>query len=183
MIYIARSKLRFASSMLCLFIATSNSHYETDFYNENCCIATENFKFRLPRLLKYAINYFSLSGGGGGSKGVDAGAGGGVSVTDVDAGAGGGVSVTDVDADAGGGVGVSVTDVGCGAAGVSITDAGFGLVGAVLTTGVNVDDEDTSGVGLLTGVMAVGTGSDRSASRCCRSCSASFSASRRRSSF
>jgi hypothetical protein len=169
MIYIARSKLRFASSMLCLFIATSNSHYETDFYNENCCIATENFKFRLPRLLKYAINYFSLSGGGGGgSKGVDAGAGGGVSVTDVDVGAGGGVSVT---------------DVGCGAAGVSITDAGFGLVGVVLTTGVNVDDEDTSGVGLLTGVMAVGAGSDRSASRCCRSCSASFSASRRRSSF
>jgi hypothetical protein len=58
--------------------------------------------------------------------------------------------------------------VGLGAAGggASFTDAGWGEAGGELITGADVDAGDMSGVGLLTGVMAVGAGSDRSASRC-----------------
>lgn len=73
--------------------------------------------------------------------------------------------VKGVDVGAAGG-GASVTDAGWGGLGVSFTDVGCGEAGGGLIAGANVDAGGMSGVGLLTGVMAVGAGSDRSASRC-----------------
>lgn len=104
--------------------------------------------------------YLPLVGkGGGGKRGVDSiGGGGGVSTI---AAAGGGVSTI--------GAGGAST---IGAGGVLTTGAAWGAGGGVSTTGdVVVIDGDRSGMellldGLLTGVTAVGAGSDLTTSCC-----------------